>query len=201
MRNSSPSSLAGPQTFADNLQVLDGTILFGGDFGLAGVGHSIPLDHGFLAPVDEDSQSQVRTGIAVANLEEETVDLELRLYESEGSQIDSARASLVARGHIARFVDDSPMPNALRNDASGSAAQLDDPFPTFLIENQIDRTGEEKDDLVPGRMHLPRRPVGIEVKQSFYEGMMKQQGAGGELEGKNLVFPSMGVLGRKPRMR
>ena len=82
---------------------LDGTVLFGGDFGLAGVGDSVPLDYGFLTPADANSESEVRTALAVANLENEAVDLELRLYDSDSTQIDSAHATLAGAGHIARF--------------------------------------------------------------------------------------------------
>ncbi len=85
---------------------LNGTVLFGGDFGLAGVGHSTPLDYGFLAPVDEDSESGARTAIAVANLENTAVDLELRLYDSDSGQVDTAGVSLAGNGHIARFLEE-----------------------------------------------------------------------------------------------
>ncbi len=85
---------------------LAGTILFGGDFGLAGVGDSLALDFGFRTPVDADADSGIRTGMAVTNLESQAVDLEIRLYDPEGLQVDSAPAALVASGHMSLFVEE-----------------------------------------------------------------------------------------------
>lgn len=83
---------------------LAGVVLFGGDFGLAGVSSSAPLETGFQTPVDEDAAAAVGTGIAVRNLEDHPIDLDLQLYDSDGVLFDSAQASLAGDGQMARFL-------------------------------------------------------------------------------------------------
>ncbi len=86
-------------------QPLKGVILFGGQYGLAGVAPSAPMRHGFATPVDEDSGLQIYTGIAVVNLEDNDIELELSLYDSSGNLRDTARLEMPARGHLARLLN------------------------------------------------------------------------------------------------
>jgi hypothetical protein len=58
---------------------------------------------------------------------------------------------------ITRHADELAMPDAARDDARGSRAQLDDPFPVRLLQDDADRAREEKEDLLARRMRLPRR--------------------------------------------
>ncbi len=79
---------------------LAGVIVFGGSFGLAGVGNSEDAANGFIAPIEEDF-----TGIAVSNLEEEAVTLDLTLFDAEGLQLATSREEVSGMGHFSRFVD------------------------------------------------------------------------------------------------
>lgn len=85
---------------------LAGFVLFGGDFGLAGVGHSEVFEYGFLTPIEEDNELETNTGIAVANLEEEPANLELRLYDAAGVLVDTAQLEIPASGHLARLLQE-----------------------------------------------------------------------------------------------
>ncbi len=97
---------------------LAGVILFGGVVGLAGVGSSPELPAGFVAPVQslmEEGEpgpagqtviSNVNTGIAVMNLTDDEIMLELRLTDTDGNEIATSEASLPGRGHLALFVDE-----------------------------------------------------------------------------------------------
>ena len=92
---------------------LAGAVVFGGEFGLAGVGTSEAGDEGFTAPV-ETSGSTINTGIAVMSLSDSTVQLQARLCDSAGKLLASAApVDLPAQGQMALFVTefdwDSPI--------------------------------------------------------------------------------------------
>ena len=83
-----------------------GVILFGGTSGLAGVGSSAGQSGGFTAPMETNSASGINTGIAVMNLEESAVNLNLQLCDREGVVLANAPAVLPGMGHLATFVSD-----------------------------------------------------------------------------------------------
>ncbi|MEE8586213.1 MAG: DUF11 domain-containing protein [Acidobacteriota bacterium] len=85
---------------------LAGVIVFGGVVGLAGVGSSAPLENGFLAPMESDLAVGTRTGVAIMNLEDNSVDLTLTLIDSEGRQLGSVMRTLMPQGQLAEFVDE-----------------------------------------------------------------------------------------------
>ena len=85
-------------------QGVAGVILFGGPTGLAGVGSSSAQPHGFTAPMETNSASAINTGIAVMNLEEDTVNLDLQLCDRDGAVLASAAAVLPGMGHVATFL-------------------------------------------------------------------------------------------------
>ena len=91
---------------------LEGVVLFGGDFGLAGVGSSQALDEGFLAPMQIDDARQISTGVAVMNLEDRAVTLQVRLLGPSGDLVARAlldeEDALAPHGHLARFVNEFP---------------------------------------------------------------------------------------------
>ena len=84
-----------------------GAILFGGDSGLAAVA-GIGARNGFLAPIEMDSARQVRTGVAIANPEEDSLQVTLRLRDAEGVPLPGAEVQLdlPPRGQLARFADE-----------------------------------------------------------------------------------------------
>ncbi len=92
---------------------LAGVILFGGSVGLAGVGSSIELPDGFIAPMETSSQGQISTGGAMMNLENEEVTVDMELLDRDGNLLATARVILAAMGHLASFVNqfewDSPI--------------------------------------------------------------------------------------------
>ena len=83
-----------------------GNILFGGDAGVAGVGLSQVLDGGFAAIVDTDTASSVRAGIAIRNLENQTANVVLNLYDSSTVPVANGQLTLAASGHAALFLDE-----------------------------------------------------------------------------------------------
>ncbi len=85
---------------------LAGVIVFGGAFGLAGVGATGALDAGFAAPVEvQGSGAEVDTGIAVQNIEEFAVEVTVQLLNLLGNPVANAvLAPLPAMGHTALFV-------------------------------------------------------------------------------------------------
>ena len=85
-------------------QPLAGVVLFGGVVGVAGVGSSSALPHGFATPIQRRESAQINTGIAVMNLEEESIDLELWLTDEEGVEVGRATVAIPAHGHLAKFI-------------------------------------------------------------------------------------------------
>lgn len=90
----------------DSDQLLAGVILFGGTAGLAGVGAGAELPNGFLAPIETVRSRNVNSGIAVTNLHEQPVALQLRLLNASGVELARASHQLVGNGHVALFVNE-----------------------------------------------------------------------------------------------
>ncbi len=104
---------------------VDGVVLFAGEgLGFAGVGSSVALPAGFTTPVEisasglsaassEETMAASNTGVAIQNLEEESVELTYELVSKEGVVVavsDGTRAgggpsvgSVDALGHFALF--------------------------------------------------------------------------------------------------
>jgi photosystem II stability/assembly factor-like uncharacterized protein len=87
-------------------QPLSGVVVFGGPVGLASVGSSLPLDEGFIAPMEASKTSSVSTGIAVMNLESKAVELTLQLLDPDGELLATANQGLLPLGQIALFVEE-----------------------------------------------------------------------------------------------
>jgi hypothetical protein len=86
---------------------LAGVIVFGGSFGLAGVGSSQAVENSFTGPVENQNLGSVRTGIAIQNLENKPVTVNLRLLGKDGTQKATASLPpLAARGHTSLFLTD-----------------------------------------------------------------------------------------------
>ncbi|MEJ2081971.1 MAG: hypothetical protein P8Y94_07305, partial [Acidobacteriota bacterium] len=81
-----------------------GVLIFGGSFGLAGVGNSASLDDGFLAPMQRQAATDINTGIAVANLESEDTTLHLRLLGTSGTELATSTELLDPNGQKAVFL-------------------------------------------------------------------------------------------------
>ena len=85
-------------------RVLAGVILFGGPTGLAGVGSSEELPDGFTAPMQSNTTSQINTGIAVQNLEDAPVTLDVELLDLDGNLIATDQIEITGMDHVAQFV-------------------------------------------------------------------------------------------------
>ncbi len=83
-----------------------GVIVFSGVAGLAGVQSSQPQEDGFIAPIESRNPPEIQTGIAVMNLENVLVTLDLTLLDAEGEIVATARVELPAMGQLAVFVDE-----------------------------------------------------------------------------------------------
>ena len=100
----SPELISGSVSVVSDVE-LAGTILFGGDTGVAGVGSSVSLQEGFSAPIETDSDAGINTGIAVVNLEGDVTVLELLLTDPNGAPLAKSEIQIEANGHTAVFVD------------------------------------------------------------------------------------------------
>jgi hypothetical protein len=88
---------------------LAGVIVFGGGFGLAGVGSSAIIENGFRGPVETQDSPLINTGIAIQNLHGEAVVVTVQLIDSGGDLAATAELeALVASGQSALFVTDIP---------------------------------------------------------------------------------------------
>ena len=96
--------LVGSVTVCSN-RPLAGVIVFSGTVGLAGVQSSQALAH-FAAPI-KALGNQIRTGLAVMNLEEVEVRLTLELVVEGGEVVATAEIFLDAMGQLSAFVDET----------------------------------------------------------------------------------------------
>lgn len=85
-------------------QPLAGVLIFGGEFGLAGVDSSSALDNRFVAPVQSNAQAEANTGVAVQNLEEVEITFDAELLDPSGNLLANAVFSVPPNGHAALFV-------------------------------------------------------------------------------------------------
>jgi hypothetical protein len=85
-------------------RVLTGVILFDGSIGVAGVGNSVPLPDGFVAPMENNTASAINTGVALMNLETSPLAVTLELLGVQGNRLATATAVIQAGGHLARFL-------------------------------------------------------------------------------------------------
>lgn len=107
LRTDGLGSLASGSVTVFSDRELAGVILFSGVIGVAGVGSSLPLPEGFVAPMENNAAQSIRVGIAIMNLEEESVRATLRLYNENGVILATLPDYLVAaKGQAARFLDE-----------------------------------------------------------------------------------------------
>jgi hypothetical protein len=86
---------------------LAGVIVFGGTFGLAGVGSSQAVENSFTGPVENQDAEKIQTGIAIQNLENEPVTVSLKLLGEDGEEMATASLpALAAMGHTSLFLTD-----------------------------------------------------------------------------------------------
>ena len=83
---------------------LSGVILFGGAVGVAGIGESLGLRLGLIAPVESNTAAEINTGIAVQNVSPVEATLDLTLRDATGGQVATAQVEMAAGGHWARFL-------------------------------------------------------------------------------------------------
>ncbi len=84
---------------------VSGVVVFGGSFGLAGLGASPLFTDGFSAPMETRSEPLVNTGVAIANLQGEDRIHSFQLLDKAGVPLASAVLAIPAWGQRALFVD------------------------------------------------------------------------------------------------
>ncbi len=90
-------------------QPIAGVVIFSGPtVGAAGVGNSVELPEGFVAPMETNESSGINTGVAVMNLEDADQTLDADLLDNSGQKLASAQVPLAALGHTALFVTEIP---------------------------------------------------------------------------------------------
>ncbi len=87
---------------------LTGLFIFGGGFGLAGVASSPLLESGFTGPVETSAALGIETGVAIQNLGEQGITIDLELLDTEGQIVATSQVSLPTMGHTAQFVTQIP---------------------------------------------------------------------------------------------
>ncbi len=117
---------------------LVGVILFGGDFGLAGVGASPRFPTGFSGPVQTNEAEQINTGMAVQNLSDRAQTLTLELLDEEGEVVSSSQVEAAPSGHVALFVNQLDWEPAVDfSDFRGSIrAASSDPVAATMIQTR-----------------------------------------------------------------
>lgn len=86
---------------------LTGVVVFGGDFGLAGVLASDDFSNGFVGPVDTNLAGNKRTGVAIQNLEESDANVTVELVSADGTTVVATALVVVpALSKVAAFVDE-----------------------------------------------------------------------------------------------
>ncbi len=87
-------------------QALAGVVLFGGSAGTAGVGASATASQGLEAPVRNKRSEQLGSGIAVVNVEQQALLLQLRLCDAQNDLLATASIPVAASGHRALFLEE-----------------------------------------------------------------------------------------------
>ncbi len=85
---------------------MGGVILLEGSVGVAGVGNSVSLSNGFIAPMETSALSGISTGIALMNLSNLEVELQLQLCDQDGNVLAATSLTLPGYGRLARFVNE-----------------------------------------------------------------------------------------------
>ena len=85
LRTDGAGNLAVGSVTVSSNRPLAGVILFGGAFGVAGVGSSQVMTNGFVAPMESKTADSINTGVAVASLEAVPNTLQASLWDSKGS--------------------------------------------------------------------------------------------------------------------
>ncbi len=85
---------------------LAGVILCGGPTGVAGVGESLGLRTGFLAPVESNTAAMINTGLAVLNVNDVDTTVIFTLRDAEGTVVATGELMLSPGGHRALFIDE-----------------------------------------------------------------------------------------------
>jgi hypothetical protein len=89
----------------DSDQPVAGVALFVGNNGIAGVGHSEPVEERAVAPVLTDLSEGTSTGLALMNLENNAASVVLTLRNSSGVAIALAEVQLAANGHDSFYLE------------------------------------------------------------------------------------------------
>jgi hypothetical protein len=92
----------------DAEQAVGGTILFSGaGLGVAGVAAVQLSATRFLVPIESNSDSEISTGIALSNPSGKSVEVTVRLRQSDGTLVENATSiiTLEAQNQIAQFPD------------------------------------------------------------------------------------------------
>ena len=87
-------------------QALAGVVLFSGGVGTAGVGTSAVSSHGLEAPLRTRLADQIRSGIALVNVEDSEQMLALRLSNDQNRLLATSSIDLSALGHRALFLEE-----------------------------------------------------------------------------------------------
>ncbi len=85
---------------------VSGVIVFGGGFGLAGVQAGPRFSQGFVGPVDSRLPQNIRTGVAIQNLEPDDAAYPVELVDGNGQVVAEAVIEVAGFGQIPQFVDE-----------------------------------------------------------------------------------------------
>lgn len=85
---------------------LQGTIVYRGNLGLAGLTAGTLLEGNFAAGITQDAMLGTRTSFSIMNLEEEEIELTFELTNATGGFLGSATERIPPVGKLARFVDE-----------------------------------------------------------------------------------------------
>lgn len=108
LRTTSADPLLVGSVTVESQRPLSGVVLLSGDFGVVGFTDSPEVLTQFASPVETHHGTGKNTGIAVMNLEETAVKLDVDLYDTEGNLLAKSSIELDANGHLARFVEELP---------------------------------------------------------------------------------------------
>ena len=95
--------MSGSGQLTSNIPV-GGTVLFGGDFGVAGVGVVRPLRN-FLVPIEADPSSAASTGVALASTSDSEVEVTVQARRADGTLLPNGSVSVLLspHGQLAQF--------------------------------------------------------------------------------------------------
>lgn len=85
---------------------VDGTLLFGGPVGVAGVGRSEVINGDLITPVEMSRVRGIKSGVALSATGNLGALLQAELRDQAGKLLATAAESIPGRGHLAKFVDE-----------------------------------------------------------------------------------------------